>query len=427
VDVKIEPQRKPISGEITVAPDKSISHRAVILSALAKGTGCIKNCLLAEDTLSTMRCIEQLGIRLQKGKDEIIIHGQGRQGFKPPALPLDCGNSGTTMRLMSGLLAGQSFTSTLRGDESLSRRPMKRVIEPLSLMGVVIKGEGNLPPLTIAGGNLKGITYTLPVASAQVKSALLLAGLNAAEPTVIGEPVQSRDHTERMLLAMGADIEAGKGKIRLTPGPELKPVTWVVPGDISSAAFFIAAACLIPSSCLLVRNVGLNPTRSGILTVLKQMNADIKIANCHEVGGEPVGDIIVSHSELKGCKVDGDLIPLLVDEIPILAVVMAAAEGRSEVRNARELRFKETDRIQAICSQLSMLGADIEELEDGFIINGRPGCLQGGRAESMGDHRMAMSMAIAGLCCRYETTIKNADAVNISFPEFWNIFKQITK
>lgn len=421
----IKSQKSPLSGDIEVGPDKSISHRAVILSALAQGTGCIKNCLLAADTLSSMNCIQKLGIRLQKADREIVIHGQGLKGFKAPDAILDCGNSGTTMRLMAGLMAGQNFSSILSGDESLNRRPMKRIIEPLSLMGADIKGESNNPPLNITGRHLKGITYELPVASAQVKSALLLAGLNATGPTVIIEPVKSRDHSERMLVSMGADIESGNEGITLKPGPELNPVEWVVPGDISSAAFFMVAASLVPGSCLRIRNVGLNPTRSGIVTVLDNMNAHIKIENWHLNGGEPVGDIVIAHSKLRGSTVEGDIIPLLVDEIPILAVAMALADGQSVVRNARELRFKETDRITAICSQLSALGADVEELEDGFVINGRPDCLKGGIVDSMGDHRMAMSLAVAGLCSKKEITIKNAEAVNISFPEFWDILQRV--
>lgn len=423
----IKPQKTPLSGDIQVGPDKSISHRAVILSALAQGTGCIKNCLLAADTLSTMSCIQKLGIRLQKENNEIIIHGQGLKGFKSPDTTLDCGNSGTTMRLMAGLIAGQDFSSTLSGDESLNQRPMKRIIEPLSLMGANIKGKSDHPPLAISGGNLKGVTYRLPVASAQVKSALLLAGLNAKGSTVIIEPVKSRDHSERMLGSMGADIKSGSEGTTLKPGPELNPVEWVVPGDISSAAFFMVAASLISGSCMRIRNVGLNPTRSGIITVLGNMNTHIQVENWHLNGGEPVGDIVIASSQMRGTTVKGDIIPLLVDEIPILAVAMALADGQSVVKNAGELRFKETDRIAAICSQLSALGADIEELEDGFVINGRPDCLQGGVVDSLGDHRMAMSLAVAGLCSQKETTINNAQAVSISFPEFWDILQKVAK
>lgn len=424
----IKPQNKPLSGDIEVGPDKSISHRAVILSALAQGSGRIINCLQAADTISTCNCIQQLGISLQQEKNEIMIHGKGLKGFNPPETSLDCGNSGTTMRLMAGLLAGQTFTSQLSGDQSLNQRPMKRIIDPLIQMGAGISGQkDNLPPLTIIGGRLRGITYELPVASAQVKSGLLLAGLNAAGATTIIEPVKSRDHTERMLASMGANIKSEAEGIKLIPGPELNPVEWVVPGDISSAAFFMVAASIIPGSCLRIRNVGLNPTRSGIITVLAAMNARIQVENWHLNGGEPVGDIIISHSQLYGSTVEGDIIPLLVDEIPVLAVAMAAAHGKSVVRNARELRFKETDRITAICSQLSALGVDIEELEDGFIIKGQPDSFTGGLVDSLGDHRMAMSLAVAGLCSQKETTIRNAEAVNISFPEFWDILQEVTK
>lgn len=423
----VKKQNVPLSGDIEVSPDKSISHRAVILSAIAQGPGNIRNFLKAADTLSTCSCIARLGITVQQAPNELTVYGQGLQGLKASEQVLDCGNSGTTMRLMAGLMAGQDFTSVLNGDESLSKRPMKRVIEPLRLMGADISGSNeNLPPLKIKGGNLKGINYKMPVASAQVKSALLLAGLNADGSTVVIEPVKSRDHTERMLASMGANIKSNEDGIKLWPGRDLYPVDWTIPGDISSAAFFMVAASIIPGSCVRIRNVGLNPTRTGIITVLNNMQADIKVENLHQNGGEPVGDIIVSYSQLKGTLVEGDIIPWLVDEIPVLAVAMAAAEGHSTVKDARELRVKESDRIAAICSQLAVLGVDLKELEDGFIINGHPGIFKGGIVDSRGDHRMAMSLAIAGLCGRQETIVQNAEAVNISFPNFWDLLHKIS-
>lgn len=427
MNVVINPRQTPLAGDIEVGPDKSISHRALILSALAKDTGRIVNCLRAADTISTCNCLAELGIRLKQEKKALTVYGQGQQGFKRPEKVLQCGNSGTTMRLMAGLLAGQPFSSVLSGDESLNKRPMKRIITPLSLMGAGISGNDGYPPLKINGGDLNGITYRLPVASAQVKSALLLAGLNACDPTVIIEPDKSRDHTERMLACMGADIKVGTKGIELRPGRELSPVEWVVPGDISSAAFFMVAASIIPGSELRIRNVGLNPTRAGIITILNNMHARIKVENWHISGGEPLGDIIVSHAQLKGTIIEGDVIPSLVDEIPVLAVAMAVAEGQSIVRNAGELRVKETDRIAAICSQLSVLGVNLEELEDGFIINGGTGSLHGGTVDSLNDHRMAMSLAVAGWVSQKPIVIQNAEAVNISFPEFWDLAEQLAR
>jgi 3-phosphoshikimate 1-carboxyvinyltransferase len=360
----------------------------------------------------------------------MLIEGKGLHGIKEPEGILDCGNSGTTMRLLSGLLAGQGFLSLMSGDHSLNRRPMRRVIEPLTVMGAEIWGRagGFYPPLAIKGNkNLKGISYRMPVASAQVKSALLLAGLYAGGQTRIIEPEKSRDHTERMLQAMGADLEVQGLEITLKPGRELQAQEFFVPGDISSAAFFLVAALIVPGSEIMIRDVGINPTRAGLIEVLQGMGARLAIENQRVVGGEPIGDIVAGYSELRGTRVAGDIIPRLIDEIPILAVAMALAEGESVVRDAGELRVKESDRIKAICSGLGKMGAGIEELEDGFVIQGRPEGLTGAAVDSRGDHRIAMSTAIAALKARGETIVHNSEVVDISFPEFWPLLRKLIK
>lgn len=360
----------------------------------------------------------------------MVVEGKGLHGLNEPAGILDCGNSGTTMRLLSGLLAGQRFLSLMSGDHSLNRRPMRRVIEPLTAMGAEIWGRagGFYPPLAIKGSeNLKGITYRMPVASAQVKSALLLAGLYAGGPTRIIEPEKSRDHTERMLQAMGADIEVQGLEITLKPGKELTPQEFLVPGDISSAAFFLVAALIVPGSEIMIRDVGINPTRAGLIEVLEAMGARISIENQRVVGGEPIGDIVAGYSHLRGTMVGGDIIPRLIDEIPILAVAMALAEGESVVRDAGELRVKESDRIKAICCELGKMGAGIEELEDGFVIQGCPEGLRGAAVDSQGDHRIAMSAAIAALKADGDTIVDNSEVVDISFPEFWPLLGKLMK
>lgn len=422
-------QSAPLKGEVIVGADKSISHRTVIFSALASGQSIIKNFLHAEDTLSTCNCMSQMGITIQQKDDILVINGRGLSGLKEPDSILNCGNSGTTMRLLSGVMAAQPFMSVLSGDDSLNNRPMRRIVEPLELMGAFINGRnnGNYAPLIISGGSLRGINYTLPVASAQIKSALLLAGLNAESEILLKEPEKSRDHTEKMLSAMGADINIDNLTVSLIPGKELTPQEFIVPADISSAAFFIVAGTIVPGSELLIKDVGINPTRAGILEVLNLMGANLRIENERVVGGEPIADIIVSSAGLKGTEINGGIVPRLIDELPILAVAMAVAEGQSSVRDAGELRVKETDRISAICSELARMGVDIEELEDGFIINGRSGFLQGASVDSQGDHRIAMSLAIAGLMASGETRISNAEAVNISFPYFFNLISDLTR
>lgn len=422
-------QSLPLKGEIFIAPDKSISHRALIFSALGRGEGAVRNFLRAEDTLSTWACLRALGIKIQDREGTLVVSGPGMHGLREPESILDCGNSGTTMRLLTGLTAGQPFQSVLSGDQSLNRRPMRRVIEPLAMMGADIsaRNHGNFPPLVVRSTRgLSGITYNLPVASAQVKSALMLAGLFADSETRLTEPQKSRDHTERMLAAMGADIEVQGREIVLHPVENLTAQEFLVPGDISSAAFFLVAATIVPGSQMLIRDVGINPTRSGLLEVLRTMGARIKAENERVVGGEPIADLWVESAELKAIRVEGDIIPRLIDEIPVLAVAMAMARGESVVADAGELRVKESDRIAAVCNELAKLGVLIEEKEDGFVIQGQRGDLQGALVDSRGDHRIAMSLAVAALRARGETHIANSRVVDISFPNFWMLLKQLT-
>ena len=418
-----------LKGEFTVAADKSISHRAVIFSALAGGKSAIRNFLQAEDTMSTCRCIRALGAGITDTGSELTVNGCGLHGLKEPQAVLDCGNSGTTMRLLTGLLAAQPFFSVLSGDSSLHRRPMRRVINPLELMGAEIQGRqgGNYPPLAIRGKSLQGIRYELPVASAQVKSALMLAALNADGVTAITEPEKSRDHSENMLKAMGAAIQVNGQSIGIHPGKELETQDFLIPGDISAAAFFLVAAAIVPGSELKISHIGVNPTRAGIIEVMQQMGARIKLENKRVIGGEAIADLIIAAAPLRAVRIEGEIIPRLIDELPVLAVAMAAAEGESAVRGAGELRVKETDRITAICSELSKMGVMIAELEDGFIVKGKGGPLRGTQVNSHGDHRIAMSLAVAALIAEGETTINNAGAVNISFPDFWQLLDTIRR
>lgn len=417
-----------IKGEIFVNADKSISHRALILTALAQGESRIKNILQAEDIDSTSRCITGLGIDIRRQDDYLLIKGKGLRGLKEPRAVLDCGNSGTTMRLLGGLLAAQEFFTVLTGDDSLVGRPMKRVIEPLQEMGAEIYGrqDNQFPPLAIRGKSLQGIRYQPAIASAQVKSALLLAGLTARGNTVINEANPTRDHSERMLAAMGAELSTVEGQIRLVPGRELSPLEFLVPGDISSAAYFLVLASIVPGAELLIRDVGINPTRDGILEALGQMGANLKIENQRIIGGEPVADILVKSADLQGITIEGGIIPRIIDELPILAVAMANAEGVSTVRNAGELRVKETDRIKATVEELAALGVKIKENADGFSITGDRDGFRGGIVSSRGDHRIAMSLAVAAQLCEGETTIQEAQAVNISFPDFWFLLAKVT-
>ncbi|WP_051271168.1 3-phosphoshikimate 1-carboxyvinyltransferase [Shimazuella kribbensis] len=420
---RIEPFRKTI----TVPGDKSISHRAIMFGSLAKGITMIEGFLPGADCLSTIACFKKLGIQVeQTSPTSVRVKGESIKGLKAPNTVLDVGNSGTTIRLMMGILAGTSFTSTLEGDASIGKRPMDRVVNPLRLMGAKISGreDGKFTPLTIEGSSLKGITYESPVSSAQVKSAILLAGLSAEGKTTVLEPALSRDHTERMLGAFGVDVERLTNGASISGGQHLTATRITVPGDISSAAFFLAASLMVPGSILSIENVGLNPTRTGIIDVFKAMGAEIKVTNLRESSGEPIGTITITCNELKGVEIGGDLIPRLIDEIPIIAVVATQAKGKTIIRDAAELKVKETNRITTTANELRKLGAQVVETEDGLIIDG-PTPLRGGVCDSHGDHRIGMAMAIAGLATDEPVTINNAEAIQVSFPGFYDLLKQL--
>jgi 3-phosphoshikimate 1-carboxyvinyltransferase len=408
----------PIRGELSVPGDKSISHRAIMLAAIAEGSSRIDGFLEGEDTRATAAAFRAMGVRIDTPvPSQRIVHGVGLHGLQPSSAAIDCGNSGTGMRLLAGLLAGQRFDSTLTGDASLSRRPMLRVIEPLAQMGAHIEAESGLPPLRIHGGrSLRGIRYVPPVASAQVKSAVLLAGLYADGVTELGEVHATRDYTERMLAAFGWPVELGSDRVRLAGGHRLRATDIAVPGDFSSAAFFIVAATLVPGSELVLRNVGLNPRRTGLLDVLREMGARIDVEHPREQGGERVGDLVVRHAPLRGIEVPERHVPDMIDEFPILFVAAAAARGTTVVRGAAELRVKESDRIATMAVGLRALGVGVRETADGAVIEG--GALHGGRVHSRGDHRVAMSFAVAGLVARSEISIVDCANVATSFPGF---------
>lgn len=421
-------RRGPLKGSVTVPGDKSISHRAVMFGALADGTTEVTNFLQGADCLSTIRCFKQLGIDISNelSSDTVIIHGKGLHGLTKPAEMLDVGNSGTTMRLISGILCGQPFEVTLNGDESIQKRPMGRILTPLTMMGadiVSLPGNG-CAPLAINNSSgrvnkLKGIHYNSPVASAQIKSCILLAGMYGDGETSVTEPSLSRNHTELMLTEFGANIKSIGNTATIQPDPHLAGRKINVPGDISSAAYFIAAGLLVPNSEVVVRNVGINPTRDGIIRVCRQMGADIKLENVIDNGGEPVADIIVRYSELTGTEIHGEIIPTLIDEIPIIAILACAAKGRTVIRDAAELKVKESNRIDVMADNLVKMGADILPTEDGMIINGGK-TLHGASIESKADHRIAMSFAIASLIAEGTTEIIGAECVDISYPNFYS-------
>ncbi|MBI4709524.1 MAG: 3-phosphoshikimate 1-carboxyvinyltransferase [Nitrospirae bacterium] len=419
-----------LSGEIAAPPDKSISHRAVILAALADGKSSIKNFLAAEDPLRTVEAFRQMGIEITEHRTqntELIIHGKGLMGLTAPNGVIDCGNSGTTMRLLCGVLAGQPFSATLTGDASLSERPMQRIIAPLTGMGAKITSQAKgCPPLNVAGGRMKPISYKSPVASAQVKSAILLAGLYCDGITSVLEPDRSRDHTERMLGAAGVEIRIKNLEVSVKGRAHLKPLTMTVPGDFSSAAFFIAAGVVVPGSEIFIRNVGVNPTRTGLLEILKLMGARIEVKNEHEVSGEPVADLHIRYAPLTGIAIGGELILRAIDEFPILCAAASLSSGTTTIKGARELRVKESDRIKSMAEGLKKMGAGIEELEDGIIIHGRERLLPAA-LQSYGDHRVAMSMAIAGLMTQGETIIEDSDCINTSFPGFTEMLNRLQK
>ena len=408
-----------LHGEITVPGDKSISHRAVMFGSLAKGTTRITHFLEGADCLSTISCFRKMGIDIENNNGEILVHGKGLRGLSSPTDILDVGNSGTTTRLISGILAGQNFVSELTGDDSIQSRPMKRTMTPLLSMGAditSIKGN-NCVPLRIAGHPLKAIHYDSPVASAQVKSCVLLAGMYSDGVTSVTEPVLSRNHTEIMLNYFGAQVTSEGTTASIVPEPSLHAREITVPGDISSAAYFIAAGLLVPGSEILLKNVGINPTRDGLLRVCKDMGADITMLNVN-MDGEPTADLLVRTSSLHGTTVGGEIIPTLIDEIPMIAVMAAFAEGTTIIKDAKELKVKESDRILVMAENLSRMGADITPTDDGMIIHGgKP--LHGAVIDSYLDHRVAMSFAIAGLLCDGPLSIKGGDCVKISYPEFY--------
>ncbi len=412
---------KSLKGTIDIPGDKSISHRALIFASMANGISKIQNLSTAADCMSTISCLNYLGAKIDRqANSTFIVEGKGRFGFTQPLNILDAGNSGTTIRLLSGLLAGLSFESEITGDKSLRKRPMKRIIDPLSQMGAKISAvdNKNYPPISIIGQKLKSISYTMPVASAQVKTAIMIAGLLCNGTTTIIEKYQSRDHTERMFKYLGADISAAFPKIEIRGG-QLTSAEIFIPGDISSAIFFVVAALLVKNSNIKLKNVGLNPTRTGCLTALKKMGANINIIPDETRNEEPLGTIEVSSSKLNAINISAGDIPSMIDEIPILALAATQAEGKTIISGAEELRFKESDRLKAITDGLKRLGASIIEKPDGLEIDG-PTPLIGTETESFGDHRLAMTMAIAGLIAEGETKINNFEAVNISFPEFIN-------
>ncbi|RJP60207.1 MAG: 3-phosphoshikimate 1-carboxyvinyltransferase [Candidatus Auribacter fodinae] len=418
-----------IDTVVTVPGDKSISHRSLMVSALSEGTCSISNLLTSEDCLHTLQALRALGVSIiQQGDTKFTVAGSGLQGLKNPSSPLDMGNSGTGMRLLAGLLSSQKVTAVLFGDESLSMRPMKRIITPLTVMGADISArDGNYPPLTIRGKKLNPIEYQLPVASAQVKSAILLAALPLNGETTIIEPSHSRDHTEKMLRYFGADITVDGLSISLMGGKKLTARDIVVPGDISSAAFFMVAAAAMPGAKLVIKDVGLNPTRTGIIKVLHQMGADIVISPSeHDVAkwAEERGDIHIKGTRLSGITIGGDDIPNVIDELPIIAVAGALADGVTVIKDAHELRVKESDRISTMVTNLKKIGVRVEEQSDGMTIGGNSE-LAGAEVDSYGDHRIAMSMAVAGLFVRNgRITVKDVKNINTSFPNFQPLFQQ---
>lgn len=415
-----------VRGAISVPGDKSISHRSIMFGSLAKGTTIVRGFLRGEDTISTLKAFRAMGVNACDDGEVIRIQGAGLHGLQEPVDVLDCGNSGTSMRLLTGMLAGQDFFSVLSGDQYLRNRPMGRVIEPLAGMGATIFGRagGTRAPLAIQGRTLKGISFSSPVASAQVKSALLLAGLYADGETRVTEPSLSRDHSERMLRYFGADIEPLCNGARIRGGRILEGREVHVPGDISSAAFFIVAALLVPDSELLITGVGMNPTRTGIIDILLRMGASIEQLNFSETSGEPVADLLVRSSSLHGIEIGGELVPRAIDEFPIICVAAACAEGKTVLRDARELRVKETDRIAAMAANLSKAGVSVVETADGMEITGGDRLL-GCTADSFGDHRIAMSMIMAGLVAKGETTVTDVGCISTSFPSFIELLERV--
>ncbi len=418
-----------LKGSFELIGDKSISHRAVMFSSISKGHNKISNFLMGEDCLSTISCFRKMGVDIQIDGKDVYVKGNGLYGLKRPKEILDVGNSGTTIRLMMGILAGNKFDATLIGDNSIAKRPMKRVTDPLRLMGCNIEGkdDANYTPIKIYGGDLKAIDYHMPVASAQVKSALILASLYANDTSFIYEKVKSRNHTEIMLKSFGADINVENLKISVNPVNELFSQDIYVPGDISSAAFIIVSALITKGSEVIIKNVGLNETRTGIIDVVKNMNGNIEIINERLVGGELVGDLLVRHTkDLCATTIDKDIIPRLIDEIPVIAVLATQAEGTTIIKDAQELKVKESNRIKSMVENLKILGADIEELEDGMIIKGKSK-LNGGKIKTFKDHRIAMAFSTLNLISDEKIKLDDEDCINVSFPGYFDLIKSLTK
>lgn len=409
-----------LKGEMTVPGDKSISHRAVMFGSIAKGDTEIHNFLQGADCLSTISCFQQMGVSIENKGEVVVVHGNGLHGLRKPEAILDCGNSGTTARLISGILCAQNFDAALTGDESIQKRPMKRIMEPLSMMGasLISERDNGCAPLLIKGRPLHGIDYKSQVASAQVKSAILLAGLYAEGTTRVAEPYVSRNHTERMLKLFGAEVSLGGNAAAIKPAAELYGRQLTVPGDISSAAYFICAGLMVPGSEILIKNVGVNPTRDGMIRVCRDMGADIQLFNLKGQEWEPTADILVRHGSLHGTRIGGAIIPTLIDELPVIAAMACFAQGDTIIQDAAELKVKESNRISVMTKNLQAMGADVTETEDGMIIRGgRP--LKGTVIHSHKDHRIAMTFAIAGLCAEGTTEIIDSDCVNISYPGFY--------
>jgi 3-phosphoshikimate 1-carboxyvinyltransferase len=415
-----------VRGDIVVPGDKSISHRSIMLGAIANGVTTVRGFLRGEDNMSTMHAFRAMGVAIADDGEIIQITGRGLHGLNEPGDVLDCGNSGTTIRLITGLLSGQAFFSVVTGDQYLRKRPMKRVVEPLSLMGARIAGRNGatLAPLAIYGGSLKGISYQSPVSSAQIKSAIMLAALYADGATTVTEPSLSRDHSERMFRYFGASLDILDDGVTVRGGVELTAQEVTVPGDISSSAFFIVAALITPNSELLIKNVGVNPSRTGVIDILQAMGGDIQLVDLRDVSGEPVADVLVRSSRLKGINISGSVVPRAIDEFPAICVAAARAEGVTSVRDARELRVKETDRITAMSVNLKKLGITVSETEDGMDITGSEQLL-GGAVDSCGDHRIAMSMSIAALVASGAITVSDIDCVATSFPTFFPLLEKV--
>lgn len=426
--ITLKTNQKSLTGKLEIPGDKSISHRSVMFGAIAHGETRVANFLPGDDCLSTISCFRKLGVSIEEKENELIITGNGFEGLREPEEILDVGNSGTTIRLLLGILAGRPFFSTLTGDHSIGKRPMTRVTTPLTQMGARIDGrkDSAFTPLAIRGGNLKSFHYQLPVASAQVKSALILAALQAEGETTIIEPAETRDHTERMIRKFGGEIDKNQSVITVNGGQKLSSASIQVPGDISSAAFFLVAGAIVPESEIVLKNVGLNPTRTGILEVLKDMGADLQIIEKKDNSFEPYGDIVIKSSSLRGTVVEGEMIPRLIDEIPIIALLATQAEGKTIIKDAQELKVKETNRIDTVVGELTKLGATIEATNDGMIIYGKSG-LSGGTVSSHGDHRIGMMLAIASLLCTDAVVLENSEAISVSYPNFFPHLNSLLK